>query len=439
MSICLCLESDFITRKRNLEVDINCFPMTGEKLKMSIDLQKTINTMGVQLLPAKEGDCILVQLPTGDSVFRMLIDCGPVTLWNEFLRELFSTFYQQDLKVDILVVTHIDADHIGGAIPLFQDEILHEVVKEVWYNGLGELLSEEEAALLPTELEKKIYSKLYCERHVSLDGMKEEISAKQAYTFSSLLRKYQVSVNKHANHKAITALTPTFNVGGDIQIDFFSPCKVSLESLLKKYRHELEAIKVGTKVKYCEESEAAFEAAMLNDKDLSVVVEDISSKAMDLSSVENWAETRCQEDFSVTNISSITFSVRYRGLKFLFLGDVSVSAVIENIKNWSFRVKENLCFDMIKMPHHGSQRNGRAILDELDARTFLISTNGRKHGHPDKECVARILTRTTEECRKISFNYKHAIFELFNDKVLQDEYLYRSDSDGLFAWEGDGI
>lgn len=62
----------------------------------------------VSVLNIGQGDSILIEGPTG---VRMLVDGGPDA---SVLRELGTTLPITDRKIDAIVETHPDADHIGG-------------------------------------------------------------------------------------------------------------------------------------------------------------------------------------------------------------------------------------------------------------------------------------------------------------------------------------
>lgn len=43
--------------------------------------------------------------------------------------------------IDVIVVTHIDADHISGIIKLLEEEVLPISIGEIWYNGYRHIQS----------------------------------------------------------------------------------------------------------------------------------------------------------------------------------------------------------------------------------------------------------------------------------------------------------
>ena len=76
------------------------------------------------MLPAENGDCLWVEYGTAKTPHRMLIDCGAVSaaaLVRSLIRQRAG---DGKLDFELFVLTHIDADHISGAIPLFEDASL---------------------------------------------------------------------------------------------------------------------------------------------------------------------------------------------------------------------------------------------------------------------------------------------------------------------------
>ena len=62
----------------------------------------------------------------------MLIDAGTYHAWEGVQAELMRR--RRD-KYEIFVVTHVDEDHIGGAISLLDDPNLKHRIDKVWFNG----------------------------------------------------------------------------------------------------------------------------------------------------------------------------------------------------------------------------------------------------------------------------------------------------------------
>jgi glyoxylase-like metal-dependent hydrolase (beta-lactamase superfamily II) len=70
----------------------------------------------------------------------MLVDGGPANAYPKVGARLAELVGSDPL--DLLVLTHIDGDHIEGLILLTNDADLGIDVREVWYNGSGMLTKE---------------------------------------------------------------------------------------------------------------------------------------------------------------------------------------------------------------------------------------------------------------------------------------------------------
>jgi glyoxylase-like metal-dependent hydrolase (beta-lactamase superfamily II) len=90
----------------------------------------------IEMLPALEGDCLWIEYGDADSPRRMVIDAGR----KESYRALADRLAELSDPVELFVMTHIDDDHIFGAVPLFEDgRIDKSTFKDVWYNGYTHL------------------------------------------------------------------------------------------------------------------------------------------------------------------------------------------------------------------------------------------------------------------------------------------------------------
>jgi len=90
----------------------------------------------------------------------------------------------------------------------------------------------------------------------------------------------------------------------------------------------------------------------------------------------------------------------------MFLGDAHSPVLVDAIKRLlAKRGEEKLVLDAVKLPHHGSRNNvSRELIELLDCRRFLISTNGNIFEHPDAESIARII-KYGGRAPDIYFNY----------------------------------
>lgn len=88
--------------------------------------------INVSMLPAKEGDCLIVEYGDGSSHKHVLIDAGRAWTYEHALKQ---TLTARNIKqLELLVVSHVDRDHIDGMQKLLTDTEIDLTVKEVWFN-----------------------------------------------------------------------------------------------------------------------------------------------------------------------------------------------------------------------------------------------------------------------------------------------------------------
>src|SRR5262245_51090046 len=94
----------------------------------------------IELLPARHGDCLWIEYGKGRTVHRVLIDGGPVSTYP-FLCQRIDKMPAGDRTFELIVLTHVDADHVEGLVRLFADKPLQFNVREVWFNGWRQMNS----------------------------------------------------------------------------------------------------------------------------------------------------------------------------------------------------------------------------------------------------------------------------------------------------------
>jgi beta-lactamase superfamily II metal-dependent hydrolase len=96
--------------------------------------------ISIELLPAAHGDAIWIEYGPASRPHRILIDGGPAPTYEAGLRRRIATLPEQKRMLELMVVTHIDADHIDGALILLQELAALKVrVDELWFNGWDQI------------------------------------------------------------------------------------------------------------------------------------------------------------------------------------------------------------------------------------------------------------------------------------------------------------
>lgn len=332
----------------------------------------------LELFPALGGDCILISFEEID--YRILIDGGYRETFSNALASALKALKTRGKGIDLLVVTHVDNDHIMGIIGLFQALKIQEIeieIREIWYNGYRHLFTDSKQAASPV-LEKSLRDEI---RKIDFDDREaqqgKEIGYSQGETLARLLAYAWKNVwNKKFGGKAACCQKESVSVellSKQLSVTLLNPSCLELQALESQWnafrRKKCLPLKNGDSVVY----EHCFERFLTN------------------------------ADSSVTNQSSITFMLTYvasvKTYQLLFLGDASAERCLERLGDW-----KNIKFDCIKLPHHGSKNNiTENTLSQLQAEYLLFSTDGRKFGHPDWEVVEAAIH--AEHCNSLVFNY----------------------------------
>jgi len=93
----------------------------------------------IDMLPAEHGDCVWIEYGPADNPRRILIDGGTSGTFRT-LRTGIAALPAAQRRFELLVVSHIDADHIGGAIELLEGTALGVSFGDIWFNGHRHLL-----------------------------------------------------------------------------------------------------------------------------------------------------------------------------------------------------------------------------------------------------------------------------------------------------------
>ncbi|MFO1756567.1 MBL fold metallo-hydrolase [Pseudomonas aeruginosa] len=67
----------------------------------------------IQMLPAREGDAIWVRWGEEEAPYQMLVDTGTEEV-GRVLSQKIGALPESQRNFEAVVVTHVDADHIGG-------------------------------------------------------------------------------------------------------------------------------------------------------------------------------------------------------------------------------------------------------------------------------------------------------------------------------------
>lgn len=335
------------------------------------------------MLPASEGDCLILSYgPNEASLRHIVIDGGRKATWPH-LKGALATIAGRGEEVELLLLTHIDADHIDGLVELVDDPGLPLTPKAVWYNGFDQLLA----------LEKS--------------GAIKAFGIRAADIYSKAIAQKGWPLNAIAGGKAILVdeLPAPFDFAG-LKLTLISPDAGKLERLLKDWRKALAP---------------AVRRALAT---AARTLQSFGKRTMPPNLDPEILSAPSGIDTTPPNGSSIAMIAEYDGRRVLLGADAHPDVILQSLERIAGE-GEPLHVDLVKLPHHGSRANvTRAIIEKLDCVRFAISTSGAVFGHPDPEAISRVLKFAPARRKTLYFNYRSDRTEPWDDGTLKARYDY---------------
>ena len=337
----------------------------------------------IKVLPARYGDCLIFRYLGNDGkCHNIVIDGGLKRTYKEFLKKELVSIKARNENVDLLVVTHIDQDHINGVIAFYEDKLLDKgFVSRVWYNSGNNLLSHFSGQNDPG-------------RSVSTSDPSDEdlVGFRAGNTLECYLQKGNAWTGR------LIHTGQCYDLHG-ARIDILSPAIEDLKRLNEGWQTELN----------------------FDFDDL------ILARSRDYDKgLEELAAQKFEEDDSVPNQSSIAFLLTLNNCRFLFAADALSSRICSTLRSMCYSWNNKLKVEYWKLSHHGSAKNtGPDLLGLIDCQNFIISTNGGRHGLPNKETLARIILhehRSGADPVRFFFNYDEEYLKNMLSKTECERY-----------------
>jgi hypothetical protein len=338
----------------------------------------------VEMLPAEHGDCLWVEYGDAADPHVVVIDGGPSSrVTAGALRARMDERLgngRRGRKAELLVVTHIDADHITGVLDLLADRSRPAPFRDVWFNGWDHL---------PTDV----------------------MGAKQAEALSGAITGRRLPWNAAFRQAAVVVPDdgplPVVELAGGLRLTLLSPTRSELAALKPVWEKEVRA--AGLVPGQPPAPPGPEQPDVLGDERLDP---------------DALAQRRFTSDHSKANGASIAFLAEHDGSSVLLTGDAHAAVLARGLRRLAAeRRVERVAVDAVKLPHHGSRNNlSMEVLGLLDCPSWWFSTNGKQFRHPDAVAVSRILVAT--DTAELVFNYRTAFNEVWDDRRLRRRYGY---------------
>lgn len=342
--------------------------------------------------PASEGDCSTLEWGDVASPRRALIDLGRAKDYRALEPDLRST-----RAFDLFVMTHVDADHIEGAMPLVAAHEPSFDPGEVWFNAYHHLVEARDR---------------HREAYETFGAVQGEKLSNGIIDF-----RWRQLWNKSFGGGAVSTdrlSAETIDFGG-LSVRLISPDDGKLAALEPRWLEELKKANLRPL-----------------DPDMEQADEE-GTEAFSSIDVDALAKAPFSEDRASPNGSSIAFIASFDKRSVLMPGDAHPGLMAESLRKLGATPEKPLRISLFKISHHGSKANtSPELLSLVDCRRYAFSTDGTKHDHPDAETIARILdrerlrreARPKREPTELIFNFRQPHTLRWDVDRLKAKYRY---------------
>ena len=332
-------------------------------------------------IKAKHGDSLLL---LADDV-KVLIDGGPSGVYNQALREQLLELErdgEDQPRIDLLMVSHIDADHIDGVLDLTaelieaREEEREPIVRidRAWHNSFSDMIAK---AGVETSSQVKASSASVASAFNDIsssvfDPHESKLvlsSVAQGRQLRLDLKSLNIDLNKRFQDRIVlqgNANSPWQQ--GNLKLTVIGPTHKELDNLQKEWAKQVKKIL---------EKEGATAVASAGSLDTSV-----------------------------SNLASIVAIAEVEDKKILLTGDARGDMILDWLEQTDWLKKDkSIHFDILKLPHHGSDRNvSDEFFKRITADHYVMCGNGG-HGNPEPNTFEMLFNARPELNYTIHMTY----------------------------------
>jgi ribonuclease BN (tRNA processing enzyme) len=347
----------------------------------------------LHVVQAEFGDCFILESKLSNESTIMLIDGGPYQTFKNHLKPTIQKLLL-NRKIDLMILSHIDNDHIIGLLDLLveiknqRESGTKELVKisRMWHNSFKNLL------LLPDE-PKKLLSNIFQDQGlIKRNNILESLIMKgyqQGTDLTELAKSLRISINQSFGEVIEVEDNVRSTRLNNINLHILGPTEKNLKKLRKEWNDW-------------------FTKKQQTGKTASGLIQIL--------------------DKSIPNLASIMFLAEIKNRKVLFTGDGLGQDIADILsKNAMLDQSDKFYVDVLKVPHHGSDRNtSLEFFNTVNAKYYIISANGRDD-NPSLNTLKWIIeSENTERVKKIILtNMTPNVNKVFQ-KYDQNKFNYES-------------
>ena len=366
--------------------------------------------MRIRVFHSGKGDCLLLTSRDGKNI---LVDGGHVYArmnidhYSPNVAPYLGKMRIDGDKLDLLCVSHIDQDHIGGVLRMLDDEFNWRVFKyqkslglnatkpenprpptieEIWHNSFHEQvgknrreISDAIAAVAPQSLALGLNPVSH--GYNFFDGL--ATSMKESAQLSRRVGASQLGIplnSTYGNRLVQTRPGQQPTQIGDFRITVIGPTGSQLRRLRREWNTWLQSQKGKRQIAKVKDQAAVDEDLLANGQLDQYLLASIGPAIGDRTTV------------SEANVASIVMFVEDGHQNILLTGDARDDDIVQQLIDSGIADSSGFVHvNVLKVQHHGSENNfSRGFAKRVTADHYVFCGNG-KHGNPDPRTVRQVI------------------------------------------------
>lgn len=339
--------------------------------------------MKLEVLPARKGDCLILHCGTEEAPGLILIDGGPAGTYADALRDRLMELRTErrlaedkPLVINLVLVSHVDDDHIVGVLDLFQEMKARArdgdpplfVVERLWHNSFDHIIGNDETSAFLASSQFGAAATHGAAEAIAEEAdeeLRDALKILASLPNGDLLRELasdpalDVPINPEFDDELIQSTVGQLTTAEVEGVTF---------TILGPRRPELQRLQT--------------------DFD-----EWFRNRPRNAGNAASFLAAYGRE--TVTNLSSIVAVAEDSdGKRILLTGDARGDKVLKGATETGLLEPDGTYpVEIMKLPHHGSAGNIQPdFLIAFPARHYVFSGNG-KHGNPERKAAEMVLER----------------------------------------------
>ena len=317
---------------------------------------------------AQFGDSLILEYGTPAKRRYTLIDGGPPDTFDPHLAAALKETVKPKGKLDLLILSHVDNDHVIGVLDLLAALEADDVngkdrrvrIGGLWHNSFQRTIDPNGEVIQRLQNLMAMATTANLAMPLTADAF---FGIFEGNRLRILAKKLKIAINKGFTDNLILVDTAKKAIKqGPMTLRVVGPGKANLDTLRADW------------LKWLAKAENA---------------------------INDGPAVAANSDQSVPNLSSIVLLAQCNGKTALLTGDARGDHILDGLAQAGLLTNGKLHVDLLKVQHHGSNRNATfTFFKTVTADKYVISADG-KHENPDHETLKWIVEAAKAAGRQI--------------------------------------